>query len=61
MSNHENNRVLSRLGARELTVEETEIVSGSLQFHTLLCTAMQTTAASPGDGDGCNGDMDPTV
>ncbi len=61
MSDHENNRVLGRKGARELTVEETEIVSGSLQFQTLLCTAMQTTAARPGDGDGCNGDMDPTI
>ena len=28
MSNHENNRVLSRTGARELTVEEIARVSG---------------------------------
>jgi hypothetical protein len=52
------NRVLSRLGARELTMEETEQVAGSLQVHTLFCTAMNTTAAHPGDGDGCNGDHD---
>jgi hypothetical protein len=56
MSNHENNRVLSRLGARELTVEETELVGGSLQFHTLVCTAVlrTTTVTGPGDGDGCS-------
>jgi hypothetical protein len=56
MSNLENNRVLSRLGARELTVEETELVSGSLQFHTNVCTAILATATTtgPGDGDGCS-------
>jgi hypothetical protein len=53
-----NNRVLGRVGARELTMEETEQVAGSLQVHTLFCTAMQTTAAHPGDGDGCSGDHD---
>jgi hypothetical protein len=52
------NRVLSRLGARELTVEETLMVSGSLQFITLVCTEMNTTAHQPGDGDGCNADHD---
>ena len=56
MSNHENNRVLSRLGARELTVEELEQVAGSLQFHTLVCTGVLavTTMTGPGDGDGCS-------
>jgi hypothetical protein len=58
MSNHENNRVLGRLGARPLTVQETELVAGSLQFHTLVCTAMQTTALHLGDGDGCAADHD---
>jgi predicted acyltransferase (DUF342 family) len=53
-----NNRVLGRVGARELTMEETEQVAGSIQVHTLFCTAMQTTAAHPGDGDGCSGDHD---
>lgn len=51
-------RVLGRLGARELTMEESLIVAGSVQFQTLLCTAMNTTAAHPGDGDGCNADHD---
>jgi hypothetical protein len=51
-------RVLSRLGARELTIEETLLVAGSIQFHTLVCTAMHTTRARPGDGDGCNADHD---
>jgi hypothetical protein len=56
MSNHENNRVLSRLGARALTVEEIELVGGSLQYRTLVCTAMLATATvtGPGDGDGCS-------
>jgi|HubBroStandDraft_3_1064219.scaffolds.fasta_scaffold889780_1 hypothetical protein len=58
MSNNQNNRVLSRLGARELTLEETTRVAGSGQFHTEVCTAMRTTAARPGDGDGCSGDHD---
>jgi hypothetical protein len=53
-----NNRVLGRLGARDLTIPETELVAGGMQVHTLVCTAMETTAARPGDGDGCNGDMD---
>jgi hypothetical protein len=52
------NRVLGRVGARELTNNETEMVAGGLQVHTLVCTAMETTAARPGDGDGCNGDHD---
>lgn len=52
------NRVLGRLGARELTITETELVAGGIQVHTNVCTALETTAARPGDGDGCNGDMD---
>jgi hypothetical protein len=58
MSNHENSRVLGRLGARTLTIEETELVGGSLQVHTNVCTAMRTTGAHPFDGDGCNADHD---
>jgi hypothetical protein len=56
MSNNQNNRVLSRLGARELTREETECVSGSLAYHTLVCTIVlaTTTVTGPGDGDGCS-------
>lgn len=61
MTKLDNNRVLCRLGARELTVDETEFVSGA-QFHTFNCTApaaaiIAGTATGPGDGDAC-GDMD---
>jgi hypothetical protein len=54
-----NTRVLSRSGARELTVEEAQLVAGSTQFHTLVCTAIVAVATTtgPGDGDGCS-DMD---
>ncbi len=55
------NRVLGRLGARELTTPETELVGGGITVHTLVCTAMETTAACPGDGDGCNCDQDLTI
>jgi hypothetical protein len=52
-------RVLIRLGARELTVEETQLVVGSIGFHTNVCTAIVAvaTVTGPGDGDGCS-DMD---
>jgi hypothetical protein len=56
MSNHESNRVLGRQGARALTMYEVELVAGG--FNTLVCTGMNTTAASPGDGDGCSRDHD---
>lgn len=52
------NRVLGRLGARQLETPETEMVAGGIVVHTNVCTAMETTAARPGDGDGCNGDHD---
>lgn len=52
------NRVLGRLGARQLEISEIEMVAGGIQVHTELCTAMETTAARPGDGDGCTGDHD---
>ena len=58
MFNLDDNRVLCRRGARELTVPETEFVSGSKgQFHTLVCTvitAATATTTGPGDGDGCS-------
>ena len=54
----QSNRVLGRLGAHELTITETELVAGGITVHTNVCTAMETTAARPGDGDGCNGDHD---
>jgi hypothetical protein len=55
---HKTGRVLSRIGARELTMPETEQVAGSIQVMTRFCTAMHTTAAHPGDGDGCSSDND---
>ncbi len=48
------NRVLGRLGARELTREEIECVSGSRLAHTNVCTFATTTATGSGDGDGCS-------
>lgn len=58
MSNLDDNRVLCRRGARELTSSETEWVSGSgPPFHTLVCTAITAATATttgPGDGDGCS-------
>lgn len=60
MSNHDDNRVLIRRGARELTVEETDYVSAAGLAHTLVCTAITAATAThtgPGDGDGC-GDTD---
>jgi hypothetical protein len=53
----QNNRVLSRVGARELTVEEVEQVAGSLAAHTNVCSLATTTVT--GDGDACH-DMDHT-
>jgi hypothetical protein len=51
-------RVLSRLGARELTTGEVHHVEGSFLVHTNNCTALQTTGAGFGDGDGCGNDHD---
>jgi hypothetical protein len=53
----EDNRVLARTGARELTVEEADFVGGG--FNTFVCTfAVAThTHTGAGDGDGC-GDAD---
>ncbi len=57
MSNQENNRVLARSAARELTVTELDFVSAGA--HTNVCSAVVATAShtGPGDGDGC-GDTD---
>ena len=53
----DNNRVLARSGARELTIDEIDFVSAAA--HTNVCTAGPTTATHTGfgDGDGC-GDSD---
>jgi hypothetical protein len=54
---NDQNRVLARSGARELTISETDRVSAG--FHTNFCTAAMATAShtGAGDGDGC-GDTD---
>lgn len=52
---NEDNRVLGRRGARELTVNEVDAVSGAT-LRTLVCTAITATATVTGlgDGDGCS-------
>lgn len=54
---NDQNRVLSRKGARELTISEIDRVNAAA--HTNVCTAGQATASHTGigDGDGC-GDTD---
>jgi len=39
MSRQEENRVLVRKGARELTIDEIDQVSAAIQKHTNVCTA----------------------
>lgn len=55
------NRVLVRRGARELTQEELEAVSGAFA-HTNVCSAAAATQThtGAGDGDGC-GDVDASL
>jgi hypothetical protein len=57
MSNQEDNRVLARSGARELTLPEIDRVSAAA--HTNVCSAAMATTSHTGfgDGDGC-GDTD---
>lgn len=47
-------RVLNRIGARELTIEETRQVTGSQIVHTDNCTLYTLTMTGSGDGDGCS-------
>jgi hypothetical protein len=47
------NRVLSRLGARELSYEEIECVAAAGGAHTNVCSFATTTMTTVGDGDGC--------
>lgn len=56
MSRQEDNRVLVRTGARELTIDEVDQVSAAMAAHTNVCTAIMVTgtATGPGDGDGCS-------
>ena len=51
--NHDDNRVLLRRGARELSQEELEAVNGGLIAHTNVCTFNPKTVSV--DGDGCGG------
>jgi hypothetical protein len=50
MSNHEDNRVLGRKGARELTPEEADRVAGSGTQHTNVITFNPLTGQRDGDG-----------
>ena len=56
MSRQEDNRVLARAGARELTIDEIDFVSAAM-LHTNVCTAATVATATHtglGDGDGCS-------
>lgn len=61
MSKPENNRVLCRLGARELTLDEAAYVTAAgFPAHTNVCSVITMATAThtgPGDGDAC-GDTD---
>jgi len=50
--NHEN-RVLGRMGTRELTPAEVERAIGGIVLHTNVCSISLSTGAV--DGDGCSG------
>jgi hypothetical protein len=52
MSKHEDNRVLARAGARELTIEEIDYVGAAQIAHTNVCSAVMLTQT--GDGDACS-------
>lgn len=58
MANVDSNRVLSRMGAREMSTSETEQVNGGLQLHTNVCTGFNPATHTGADGDGCSGDVD---
>jgi hypothetical protein len=55
MASGNESRVLGRKGAREISTQELDQVSGGA-FKTLVCTAALATATitGPGDGDGCS-------
>jgi hypothetical protein len=53
---NQDKRVLSRRGARNLTAEETKVVSGAIHVTTQLCTILTTAISVHGPGDGgCDG------
>jgi hypothetical protein len=51
---NQDNRVLSRTGARELTPEEVEYTTGAGLVQTQFCTALHTHGRFDGDGCGDN-------
>ncbi len=53
MANHEDNRVLNRIGARDLTPEEAEDVSGGITTKTK-CTFEPITKTHDGDPGECS-------
>lgn len=55
MASDYEDRVLVRRGARDITTQELDQVSGGA-FKTLVCTAVLATGTitGPGDGDGCS-------
>jgi hypothetical protein len=50
---NQDRRVLGRVGARELTMEESEQVAGSFHVQSNVCSARMTTGNFIGDGDAC--------
>ena len=55
MTNHEDNRVLNRIGARDLTLQETELVNGGNSLRTTtVCTFNETTRTRDGDPGECS-------
>lgn len=54
MSNHVGNRVLGRLGARELSERESERVYGGISTQTF-CTVLGRAAGLDGDPGECGG------
>jgi hypothetical protein len=59
MASDKQDRVLGRMGARDISTHELDQVSGGGSgnaFHTLVCTAVMATGTitGPGDGDGCS-------
>lgn len=47
----QNKRVLSRIGARQITLEEAQCVGGAQIVHTNVCSFFTHTVT--GDGDAC--------
>ena len=55
MTNHEDNRVLNRIGARDLTLAETERVNGGSKIRTTtVCTIDETFKIRDGDPGECS-------